>query len=314
MFNHIAYNLGVHNLLSKFEIWVELINGYDNFKVDFSNETFLVVIKHSVIEDLFRSCPIDYKTRLSSLNMDKKPYILAFILLFTFLIIFFAIPTQEEAPKETQLENRGKLSHPKVFISKIQRLSQEFVHYEYHWHDTKIRKWDDVIGNGVCQDLFNVAMYDYDGGDCCLIPMPIKSIGYCERCICHKRIENCPFPYLMSEGFCHEVNNNENCLWDGGDCDDPEPVWSPPPTYCGFPMRLGLGDGICDDSANEPWCYYDLGDCCKKDAIFDLCQECRCQVKFEPDGICVEPSLVGNGNCDPFLNNEGCLFDGGDCY
>ena len=101
----------------------------------------------------------------------------------------------------------------------------------------------------------------------------------------------------------------------GGDCDDPElDVWSPPPTYCGFPMRTTLGDGVCDDRANEPWCYYDLGDCCKKDAIFDFCEECKCEVEFESSGGCIEPSLVGNGNCDPFLNNEGCLFDGGDCY
>ena len=76
------------------------MNGYDNFKADFSNETFLVVIKHSVIEDLFRSCPIDYKTRLSSLNMDKKPYILAFILLFTFLIIFLPYLLKKKLQKK----------------------------------------------------------------------------------------------------------------------------------------------------------------------------------------------------------------------
>ena len=251
--------------------------------------------------------------------MDKKTLIIAFLLTFTFLVFLclcFLVLIPQEVTEETQLQNLGKVSHPKALISKDQRLSQKFVKWKTPWNQSKITifEWDDMIGDEKCHDMFNVAMYDYDAGDCCLIPLPIKSISSCERCICHKRIEDCPFPYLISDGWCHDENFKESCLFDGGDC-DPEPdVWSPPPTYCGFPMRTTLGDGVCDDRANEPWCYYDLGDCCKKDAIFDFCEECKCEVEFESSGACVEPSLVGNGNCDPFLNNEGCLFDGGDCY
>ena len=252
--------------------------------------------------------------------MEKKTYIIVSLLTFTFLVFLslcFFVLIPHKVPEETQIQNVGKSSHPKALISKDQRLTQnqKFVKWKQPWGDITYPEWDEMIGDKICHDVFNLAMYDYDAGDCCLIPMPIDSISFCQRCICHKRTQDCPFPYLIGDGNCQEdALFNENCLFDGGDCDpEPDDAWSPTPDSCGFPMRDTLGDGVCDDKANEPWCYYDLGDCCKKDSIFDFCQECRCQVDFESDGVCVEPSLVGNGNCDPFLNYKGCLFDGGDC-
>jgi len=93
-----------------------------------------------------------------------------------------------------------------------------------------------MIGDKTCHDVFNVAMYDYyDAGDCCLIPMPIFTISFCQRCICHKRTQDCPFPYLIGDGNCQgDILFNENCLFDGGDC-DPEPDDDDsPPAYCGL--------------------------------------------------------------------------------
>ena len=65
-------------------------------------------------------------------------------------------------------------------------------------------------------------------------------------------IAGCSFPSLHADGYCDDVNNNEACFFDGGDC-------------CGSNVNGNQGwiaDGWCDDINNNLACAYDGGDCC----------------------------------------------------
>ena len=119
-------------------------------------------------------------------------------------------------------------------------------------------------------------------------------------------------------------------------CPDGLLPWEGNPACC-VPNPRFIGDGACDPDApyNIEVCDFDGGDCCKgtcnKDSAFG------CTVKegdeladYGPFGFyCVDPSKlnainsnfcqtdekyrVGDGNCDPMLNNQDCNYDGGDC-
>ena len=71
------------------------------------------------------------------------------------------------------------------------------------------------VGDGWCDDFFNVAEYEYDHGDCC---QPAINVATCTRCECHKNPNKCPNINLIGDGFCQTVMNNEKCSFDGGDC------------------------------------------------------------------------------------------------
>ena len=54
------------------------------------------------------------------------------------------------------------------------------------------------------------------------------------------------------DGYCDDVNNNEGCFFDGGDC-------------CGSNVngnQSWIGDGFCDAINYNSACTYDGGDCC----------------------------------------------------
>ena len=76
-------------------------------------------------------------------------------------------------------------------------------------------------------------------------------------------------PGYVRDSHCDDQNNNEGCLFDGGDCcgsnvntDFCTLCICYEDLNCGAPMEL-IGNGLCNDEANNVECYYDGGDCCK---------------------------------------------------
>ena len=90
-----------------------------------------------------------------------------------------------------------------------------------------------------------------------------------------------------------------------------------------------LGDGYCDDEANTEACLYDKGDCCDVHSISQsLCIECfcyadlpsllgsitqQCTANFLAVELAVKGQKLGDGQCNPELNNLENFFDAGDC-
>ena len=75
----------------------------------------------------------------------------------------------------------------------------------------------DLVGDGICDDETNVAVCNYDGGDCCLAYV---NKDRCTKCRCHAR-EACALgnnPFTVGDGCCNIENNNKECLHDGLDC------------------------------------------------------------------------------------------------
>ena len=73
------------------------------------------------------------------------------------------------------------------------------------------------IGDGECDDKNNKEVCDWDGGDCCGNNVNIND---CHICECHEpyfEVKQCKYEQI-SDGICNDVNNNEECKWDGGDC------------------------------------------------------------------------------------------------
>ena len=76
------------------------------------------------------------------------------------------------------------------------------------------------IGDGYCDDETNNENCHYDGGDCCGSDI---DKDYCEICACHTSegtgtAELCYEEDWKEDGFCDDLNNNEACDYDGGDC------------------------------------------------------------------------------------------------
>ena len=104
-------------------------------------------------------------------------------------------------------------------------------------------------------------------------------------------IAGCENPDLHGDGYCHDVNNNEACFFDGGDCCGGIIY----PLYCteclcleggggssgGTTISGGcnqgwIADGYCDDINNNLACTYDGGDCCGASVNTNYCTECQC--------------------------------------
>ena len=82
---------------------------------------------------------------------------------------------------------------------------------------------DSWRGDGHCDDENNNEECDWDGGDCC--GDNVKTINSndeitCIVCECHDpnfELIQCKYAQIRN-GICNDVNNNEKCKWDGGDC------------------------------------------------------------------------------------------------
>ena len=96
-------------------------------------------------------------------------------------------------------------------------------------------------------------------------------------------ITGCIYPGRHGDGYCDDVNNNEACFFDGGDCcggiinpylctvcqclEEGGGGSGGTTTLSGNTTGGGchhwyIGDGYCDDVNNNIGCTYDGGDCC----------------------------------------------------
>ena len=149
---------------------------------------------------------------------------------------------------------------------------------------------------------------------------------------------DCPHPEYIGDMFCDDVTNIQGCNYDGGDCCDPYSFFFlchhcvcfhmpkpevfidyEPPKRCEFNQKSRIANGICEDDVNVEQCEFDGGDCCNPDSNIYFCNDCLCiqshtEVNEEWVSQCPwYPWLVGDGNCDDFLNHPGCYHDKGDC-
>jgi hypothetical protein len=147
------------------------------------------------------------------------------------------------------------------------------------------------VGNGLCDNVLNNAVCDYDGGDCCADTAD-QSGGT-----------------FSSSGLGHE----EDYYF----CIDPLALMM---EACHVPDMFKIGDGVCDAAPyNTRACNYDGGDCCERTCFGDECRrhefDCRNLALVLPRTCDVEDtSFLGDGWCDSgAYNSLDCSFDGGDC-
>ncbi len=115
----------------------------------------------------------------------------------------------------------------------------------------------DLLGNGICQDIFNIPECGYDHGDCCLAN-PLCGGLDCFACLCH----------VTEESYCN--------------CDGQE-------SYSYKLLEGHIGSGQCNGALNHPGCWYDGGDCCRQEVDCFDCDFCFCRDTLEwsdciPDG------------------------------
>ena len=165
-------------------------------------------------------------------------------------------------------------------------------------YDSCTEGYKDQIGDTQCDFKNNNEDCAYDGGDCCPCTKfkfwsDDDSAGLRDE-FCRDPSSGCLDPRVdmypnctdgnipdIGDGWCDMENNNEECLFDGGDC-------------CN-----------CDRASNE--------------SSFSLCADPGA-VCYNPAAATVQSSCItgtidyiGDGWCDPDNNNEGCFYDGGDC-
>ena len=159
------------------------------------------------------------------------------------------------------------------------------------------------LGDGYCDIENNNPECNWDDGDCCSTDSYYSSeccpsltsewhsyptFSLCTadgpldpKCSCGADTSTpiCTFPERKGDDICDLSNNNEQCQFDGGDCDKCKDEY--------------MNDGRCHSFNNHTNCDFDGGDC------LGLDEDCQ--------------ASMGNGFCDMYTNNERCHFDGGEC-
>ena len=196
--------------------------------------------------------------------------------------------------------------------------------------------WEDRLGDGTCDDVFNCAELDYDGGDCCLPACEGKACGddgcgdVCGTCgdglTCGEdgqcgcpegTVARCPLESVYGPAWHYEV----------------EKGWGEPELAVCAAATL-LGDGTCQVELS---CHDgDGGDCCQGqidegwlstcvfqqagvDGMFDGTESDDCDFPagaWVPgcDGeSCAPLDSQGDGSCNSLLNCKDFDYDGGDC-
>ncbi|CAM9780374.1 unnamed protein product [Ascophyllum nodosum] len=162
----------------------------------------------------------------------------------------------------------------------------------------------EAIQDGFCDTPNNDVECGYDGGDCC-------------ECTVITSLEN------------FDEDNTFFCLDPDSGCVNPIVEKFP---NCTDGDYENIGDGQCDLENNNALCGYDEGDCCECTSIDDSSSSYFDTVSsfsycVDPNATCYDPNLtllessctdgniehIRNGRCDSENNNEGCLYDGGDC-
>ena len=103
----------------------------------------------------------------------------------------------------------------------------------YRWRHFRITDcpFPAFVGDGSCDDLSNIQLCNFDGGDCCL---PQVDTQFCYACICVSNDSNETYPlmleptttfgycettHMINDGVCDEINRfDESCELDGKDC------------------------------------------------------------------------------------------------
>eukprot|EP00736_Rhodelphis_marinus_P012276 Rmarinus@m.19595 len=164
-------------------------------------------------------------------------------------------------------------------------------------------------GNGVCESFLDCELYEYDGGDCVGTSASPEATDtstcgtddyvLCEEfygtqcfsddlCLTYLSAScDAAFDALTGNGVCETYLDCEAFEYDGGDC-----------------TATATGEG-CGDDASE---------LCEEIAGYTCLSEDVCLLLFGSasctDGLAV---VVGDGNCDSYLNCDTFDFDGGDC-
>jgi subtilisin family serine protease len=171
----------------------------------------------------------------------------------------------------------------------------------------------DWLGDGVCDDIFNVASCGFDEGDCC----ESTCEGACslDWCVDPGRPE-----YICDNESLMTLEMNLMC----NSCTAPIQLWR------------WAGDGLCDSMLNSEECNWDGGDCCPSTCSGLECGRAGydCLAPSVPESICsnapkgddaalceagcpvtlmLQLEKFRNGICDEDWNRPDCLWDGGDC-
>lgn len=212
-----------------------------------------------------------------------------------------------------------------------------------------------AIGDGFCDDILNGPLCGFDEGDCCLQSQDL-SLEFCTTCACLQTtsLDNCSSSSIgfIGDLYCDDENNNEECLFDAGDCCPINPLTQ----FCSecaclhgdgsiayyldedqaqpLCIESWFQDGFCDDFNNKKFCLYDHQDCCNPESNFDFCSDCQCKDDSSPfySGSTIATHTttetlnsllqnctgnlgwIGDGICDQDLNVEQCFFDAYDCH
>lgn len=195
-----------------------------------------------------------------------------------------------------------------------------------------------LMGDGFCDDLFNIAKCNFDNGDCCLENV---DTSFCTQCNCYQipSIDNviCAFTDFVANGYCEDFANVRECAFDGGDCcgdqdysycaqcqckyDEYEVLKSKSISNKCALFAHAIGDGFCHDETNTEECDFDGGDCCHRITLINACKDCQCLQPNKSYSISYKkaqcPSsmqgLLKNGKCDQASNIAKCGYDAGEC-
>jgi len=178
------------------------------------------------------------------------------------------------------------------------------------------------IGDGRCNENYNIEELDWDGGDCCLTTCNAESFHKCEgsrecQADCldpFARMPKCKgendnvleqmeeMTRWRGDGHCDGFLNNADSEWDGGDCCFSTCRDSAYP--CG---RIACGSPCLDPDGNDLECSE-----LDEDAD-DTSSSSKKALHPECSGAHGNHDWIHDGQCDPANNNPECGYDGGDC-
>ena len=193
------------------------------------------------------------------------------------------------------------------------------------------------VGDKTCDDVHNICVCGWDGGDCCGEANDYK---YCKKCKCkdpnYKEVEKtgdcgkcsgkCGKPVYSGDGYCDDENNACGCDWDGGDCcggsnnynyckkckcldckfeEKSDECVKNIKGDCGY--EKWKGDKNCDDENNVAGCDWDGGDCCGGENLYEYCKECKCKdcTHVAKGDACIKAIQKGCGAAD-FVGDKYC--------
>ena len=164
------------------------------------------------------------------------------------------------------------------------------------------------IQDGICDTVNNNVECDFDGGDCC----------------------ECTLSDDGSSIYNEALISSLNCVDPSNPCYNLHAVALQ--ASCANGTIAWIHNGYCDINNNNEGCLYDGGDCCEctlsddGSSIYNetLISSLNCVDPSDPcynlHAVALQAScangtiaLIHNGYCDINNNNEGCLYDGGDC-